>query len=111
VIQSARSNVLRLADPAHDSAEGGTLMLAAADLRMLIRHLAASRDEAAELNGLEAVSVVDNPCDLPWIARQIEGRPRPPLPAYLAEVIGADGLPDRQSIAARLAAAGIRDAR
>jgi AAA+ superfamily predicted ATPase len=111
VIQSARSNVLRLADPGHDSAEGGTLMLAAADLRMLIRHLAASRDEAAELNGLEAVSVVDNPCDLPWIARQIEGRPRPPLPAYLAEVIGADGLPDRQSIAARLAAAGIRDAR
>jgi ATPase family protein associated with various cellular activities (AAA) len=112
VIQSARSNVLRLADPAHDPvARGDTLTLGAADLRMLIRHLAAARDEAAELNGLEAVSVVDNPCDLPWIARQIEGRPRPPLPAYLAEVIGADGLPDRPSIAARLAAAGVRDAR
>jgi ATPase family associated with various cellular activities (AAA) len=112
VIQAARSNVLRLADPAGDpAAQTGQLTLRAADLRLLIRHLAAARDEAAELNGLEAVSVVDNPYDLPWIARQIEGRSRPPLPAYLADVTGADGLPDRQRIAARLAAAGVRDAR
>lgn len=113
MIESGRSNALRLADSAgHADADvhGRPLTLSAADLRLLVRHLAAARDEAAELNGLEAVFVVDNPYDLPWIARQIEGRSRPPLPAYLAEVMGADGLPDRQRIAARLAAAGVRDA-
>ena len=111
MIESARSNVLRLADPAADgTVRGHPLSLSAADLRLVVRHLAAARDEAAELNGLEAIFVVDNPYDLPWIARQIEGRPRPPLPAYLADVIGADGLPDRQRIAARLAAAGVHDA-
>jgi len=113
MIESGRSNALRLADSAgHADADvhGRPLTLSAAGLRLLVRHLAAARDEAAELNGLEAVFVVDNPYDLPWIARQIEGRSRPPLPAYLAEVMGADGLPDRQRIAARLAAAGVRDA-
>lgn len=87
------------------------LVLTPDDLRLLIRHLAAARDEAAELNGLEAVYVVDNPYDLPWIARQIAGGPRPPLPGYLADVIGTDGLPDRTRIAAKLNAAGVHDAR
>lgn len=111
MIESGRSNALRLADAAgHADVHGCPLTLSAADLQLLVRHLAAARDEAAELNGLEAVFVVDNPYDLPWIARQIEGRSHPPLPAYLAEVMGADGLPDRQRIAARLTAAGVRDA-
>ena len=108
MIASARSNVLRLGGP---RAEGDRLVLTPDDLRLLIRHLAAARDEAAELNGLEAVYIVDNPFDLPWIARQIAGRPRAPLPAYLADVIGTDGLPDRKRIAAKLAAAGVHDAR
>ncbi len=108
MIASARSNMLRLGGP-HTSVD--QLVLTPDNLRLLVRHLAAARDEAAELNGLEAVYVVDNPYDLPWIARQIAGRPRPPLPAYLADVIGADGLPDRKRIAAKLAAAGVHDAR
>jgi hypothetical protein len=108
MIASARSNVLRLGGP---RARADQLALTPDDLRLLIRHLAAARDEAAELNGLEAVYVVDNPYDLPWIARQLAGRPRPPLPAYLTDVIGTDGLPDRERIAARLAAAGVYDAR
>jgi AAA+ superfamily predicted ATPase len=108
MIASARSNALRLGG---QRARADQLELTPDDLRLLIRHLAAARDEAAELNGLEAVYVVDNPYDLPWIARQIAGRPRPPLPAYLAEVIGTDGLPDRQRIAARLTVAGVHDAR
>jgi ATPase family associated with various cellular activities (AAA) len=110
MIESARGNVLRLTDPGGGAVRGDPLALSAADLRLVVRHFAAARDEAAELNGLEAVFVVDNPYDLPWIARQIEGRSRPPLPAYLAGVVGADGLPDRQRIAARLTAAGVRDA-
>jgi AAA+ superfamily predicted ATPase len=108
MIASARSNALRLGGP---RTQASRLVLSPDDLRLLIRHLAAARDEAAELNGLEAVYVVDNPFDLPWIARQIAGRPRPPLPAYLADMIAADGLPDRKQIAARLAAAGVHDAR
>jgi SpoVK/Ycf46/Vps4 family AAA+-type ATPase len=108
MIASARSNAPRL----EGSLTGGSALVLAPDhLRLLIRHLAAARDEAAELNGLEAVYVVDNPYDLPWIARQIAGRPRPPLPAYLADMICDDGLPDRKRIAARLAAAGVHDAR
>jgi AAA+ superfamily predicted ATPase len=107
MIASARSNVLRL-DPGR--VRPGPVELTAADLRLLVRHLAAARDEAAVLNALEAVYVTDNPFDLPWIARQVEGRGRPPLPGYLTGFLTADGLPDRSLIAERLAAAGITDA-
>jgi hypothetical protein len=107
LIDSARSNALRLGNAA---ARSGTLELTAADLRLLVRHLAASRDEAAELNALEAIHVVDNPLDLPWIAREVAGRGRPPLPSYLEGLLTGDGLPDRRKITERLAEAGIRDA-
>jgi AAA+ superfamily predicted ATPase len=110
MITSARSNVVRLGGPRAEAITSGQLQLTEADLRLLVRHLAAARDEAAVLNALEAVYVVDNPLDLPWIARQIAGRDRPPLPGYLAEFIAADGLPRRNLIADRLAAAGITDA-
>jgi hypothetical protein len=107
MISSARSNVLRL-DPGR--ARAGRVELTAADLRLLVRHLAAARDEAAVLNALEAVYVVDNPLDLPWLARPVAGHGRAPVPGYLAEYLTPDGLPDRRLIAARLAAAGISDA-
>lgn len=109
MIASARSNVLRLGGPRAQAGPSGQFELTAADLRLLVRHLATARDEAAILNALEAVYVVDNPFDLPWIARQIAGRGRPPLPGYLTEFIGQDGLPDRKAIAERLAAAGVTD--
>lgn len=107
MITSARSNALRL-DPRR--AYPGHLELTATDLGVLVRHLCTARDEAAELNALEAIHVVDNPLDLPWIARQVAGREQPPLPRYLADVIGPDGLPDRQRIRQRLDAAGVHDA-
>jgi len=110
MIASARSNVARLGGPPAATTTSSQLELTAADLRLLIRHLAAARDEAAVLNALEAVYVVDNPFDLPWIARQIAGRDQLRLPAYLTEFIAADGLPRRGLIADRLAAAGIADA-
>jgi ATPase family associated with various cellular activities (AAA) len=117
MIADACSNVARLRglQPSHPISSASQvqlprLELTAADLRLLIRHLAAARDEAAVLNALEAIHVVHNPFDLPWIARQLAGRPRPQLPAYLDGMLTADGLPDRRLIEARLAAAGVRDA-
>jgi ATPase family protein associated with various cellular activities (AAA) len=109
MIASARSNVLRLGGPRARLALSGQVELTAADLQLLVRHLAAARDDAAVLNALEAVYVLDNPFDLPWIARQIARGERPPLPSYLTEFIGPDGLPNRKLIAERLAAAGVTD--
>ena len=108
LLAAARSNVL-LAGSAR--ATTGDVAVTAADLQLLIKHLASGRDEAAELNALEAIYVADNPYDLPWIARHMAGRPPARLPAYLTEVVGADGLPDRQRIGSKLAAAGVHDAR
>ena len=107
ILDAARTGALRTRDPGTTT---GRLVLAADDLRLPVRHFASTRDAAAELNALEAVLVTDNPYDLPWIARRVAGRPEAPPPAYLAGAVDADGLPDRQRIAARLAAAGVNHA-
>ncbi len=78
-------------------------VLTADDLRLPARHFASASDATAELNALEAVFVTDNPYDLPWIARQIAGRPQAPPPPYLAGAIGPDGLPDRRELIADIA--------
>jgi AAA+ superfamily predicted ATPase len=104
ILAAARSNALFAGVPSP------SISIGAEDLRLLVRHLASGRDQAAELNALEAIYVVDNPYDLPWIARRMAGKPPAPLPAYLTDVVGADGLPDRQRIAHRLTAAGVQDA-
>jgi ATPase family associated with various cellular activities (AAA) len=109
ILAAARSNVLLARGPVVIASE--SVVIGAEDLWLLVRYLASGRDEAAELNALEAIYVVDNPYDLPWIARRMAGQTPAPLPAYLSDVVGADGLPDRQRIAARLAAAGVQDAR
>jgi AAA+ superfamily predicted ATPase len=108
ILAAARSNAL---PESRTDATSGNVAISAEDLQLLVKHLADGRDEAAELNALEAIYVVDNPYDLPWIARRMTGKAPAPLPAYLGEVVGADGLPDRRRIAQRLAAAGVQDAR
>jgi hypothetical protein len=89
----------------------GAEALSRQDLELLVRGLADGQQHIAELNALEAILVTDNPCDLPWTARDLEGRASAPLPAYLDGLVGPDGLPRRREIRQRLEREGLRDAR
>jgi SpoVK/Ycf46/Vps4 family AAA+-type ATPase len=107
ILLAARSNAL-MRHPADGTKS--TVTLQAADLHLLVSHLLTAKDDAAELNALEAIYVTDNPFDLPWMAAQAAGRTPDPLPRYLTSFVDTQGLPDRPAILDRLRSQGVTDA-